>query len=695
MELPTKPDVSRISTYAFTDHVAPSGSTNSEVFPRGGHDIGRGRKSLGSRPAKTFQPVLQNIRPRTYHGTGGRPVEQPFQRLTTQQDLESYKLFLSRPDDPDDVYELDIGWKNLLRAIPETAESRARDIARNSLDTISTFSEAFLKTPEPEGMRIEIWGDKEQCTKAKNRLQAWEGHLRSTGPRPSHKAWIKQGAFDGRREDRERQAMWREIEEQALQEADDAEFEYEAYLVWPKDHDLEAYLNKYEPSTLKDVAKTYGCRFKHERKSLPRFTNIQATAEANLLSVFQRLINLVKEMVAQKARGTHGNFCRLPSYEAQRAEVVIAQIGDNRSPFRPALSGSDKKEEDKEKWENMTKLVMKQTRTEIRSSMDWFFKALYVSQCHVRLRVSFGEILLREFTRSKKGNLTFDFDEFLGVLYGKRTEVYDPVLHDFNGHTASLVDTLFVMQEFQHPEESYRQVFEFKGTDVTNRLRLEIEMQPGYDFDEPEVYGQRWLSFKTYGQNENVLGLKMLDFEKPGFAIRADAYDIFTNDNIIKDMAAFRNAVSYKPSRDGVKAYPKLRSTFASHPKLVSVTEFTSTKFHFKDTDGILEFRREDTYMQDTGQPSKLPDKTRFELFYYYPEWDHLLGQLSDIKPGEDVPWERDIKTFFPDHMDADRPRSLPKGFKAFMQELYEIQDLLEKALLDLADQQQHDLTNS
>lgn len=661
-----------------TDSIQPKG----RPFVDTGHDDTRLQKRdkrfLKPYIAKSFHPTLQNIRPRADRSTGGRPAERGIESQSRVTDLESFRAFQQRPDHPDDYYELDISWKGLLKAIPGAGEFGPGEIARQDLQNITLITEAYIRTPLGESLKVDIWGNQSQCVQAKKQLRAWEQHLRSTGSRPSQKTWHKTPAYDGRREDRKRHEYFQDLTDQAIYELDDSHFGFEAYLVWPEDYDLKTYLAKYDSEVLSDVSRSFYCRFHHQNTALPRYTKIQAQSENSLLAAYQRLINLVKEMMTQKYRGTHGNFFRLPSVEGYRDRISVDQDTSSKE-FCAHLVGGELLQHEWEQWSVLMKNMDKLNRKEIMSSIDSLLKSLHLSQSHVRLRIDFGNLRLRSFTKPKDGYATYLTDDFLRMIQNSRTELSDPVLCGGQQDLSQFADRLSTTGQFHQQKQTYRQLFDFQGTDSTKRLRLEIELEPGYDVGEAQECAHRWLNFKAYGNStENILGLKMFDLEKPGYMFRVNAFALDTNEGIAKDLETFKSTVTFEPSQG---SYPRLQSSFPKHPKLLAVTEITAINYQFKDTDGTIELRREDIYMQRSGQASRLPNTTRLALSYYYRDWDNLFGEFSNKKPGEDVDWHRGLATFFPDVIDPDRPRSLPRTFKGFMKELHEIQTLLKDVL--------------
>jgi hypothetical protein len=103
-------------------------------------------------------------------------------------------------------------------------------------------------------------------------------------------------------------------------------------------------------------------------------------------------------------------------------------------------------------------------------------------------------------------------------------------------------------------------------------------------------------------------------------------------------------------------------------------------RWRFKDTDGIFELRRKDIYSHSVGHTSTKPIDSRWHGLYYYPEWDNLMGQFANARPGEDVEWHKSLATFFPESGE-DMGLALPKGFKNCMAEVEQIQDLLKEAI--------------
>jgi len=114
------------------------------------------------------------------------------------------------------------------------------------------------------------------------------------------------------------------------------------------------------------------------------------------------------------------------------------------------------------------------------------------------------------------------------------------------------------------------------------------------------------------------------------------------------------------------------------------VSELTVMKWRFKDTDAFFELRRKDVYDERPGRHSPSPIETRWHALYYYPEWDNLMGEFANVKPGEDIGWVKSVATFFPES-DNNDGRALPQGFTSFITEVEEIQDLLAEAISRVA----------
>jgi len=164
-----------------------------------------------------------------------------------------------------------------------------------------------------------------------------------------------------------------------------------------------------------------------------------------------------------------------------------------------------------------------------------------------------------------------------------------------------------------------------------------------------------------------------------------DAFPLYSEKSIKSHMLAFQGKISFERPPDGIKAIPRRRVKYPyGAAGLRAVSELTVLRWRFKSTDGFFELRRKDVYDERAGTRSPGPAETRWHALYYYPEWDNLMGEFANIKPGEDISWAKSVATFFPESGDSDG-RALPQGFKKFLAEVEEIQDLLAEAIGKLA----------
>ena len=107
--------------------------------------------------------------------------------------------------------------------------------------------------------------------------------------------------------------------------------------------------------------------------------------------------------------------------------------------------------------------------------------------------------------------------------------------------------------------------------------------------------------------------------------------------------------------------------------------EIHIARFRFKKGNGYFELQRKDEY--DELHKRSNPNRSTWSAVYYYPEWDNILGEFASLQSGEEVPWKRNLDTFFMDPKAAYDSRALPRSFDTFMEEVGEISELLQGAI--------------
>lgn len=102
---------------------------------------------------------------------------------------------------------------------------------------------------------------------------------------------------------------------------------------------------------------------------------------------------------------------------------------------------------------------------------------------------------------------------------------------------------------------------------------------------------------------------------------------------------------------------------------LKQVSEMTVLKYNYGEH-GVFELRRRDSYLVNSESKEIT---TNWSACYYYHDWDNMMGKFGDLKPGQDVDFNRSVATFFP----VQNHEKVEAGLKRFTNEIEELQTLL------------------
>ncbi len=539
--------------------------------------------------------------------------------------------------------------------------------------------------------KIGIWGNPEQVANARAELESFEKSLRSEHleRRKNLGSWAKVSALDGRKEHREeRKAQVDEVVERHLKMALSADFDFEVsshnaklkvsgltirkyWLLWPsQDLDFE----QINTVSIEELKRNYWCVIDYNPDT--SFVRIMANKERELLQVVQRMVNLVKELVAKLNQVIKANFLQPPSTSAYRGSVEFEK---NESTLAiPILQGKPLPKYGLDDWQQFVQDEERSNRKQAGNALEKCVKNQRLSRKHVRMRLSLGQLAFKRYRLSSEGGNRYNYDDFCTMVANDRTAVELQGL-PVGPETDSMVDKCANYALFFEPTEVYVVHFDFKEPTQASILRLECEFRPTQNHREVEVGQQRWLEFQP-GAESNLLELNMLDFEKLDWQMSITAASFPDNKQTGKQLKLFQESVVFKPTAEGIKAKPNRRAFYAAGNRgLTCVTELTTIRYRVRDTEGVFELTRKEAYHQAQDRMETHPSQSTMSASYYYPEWDNLLAEYAYIEPGGQVSWQPLLSTFFPDNMGVAKP----KGFKRFMEEVKELQQALSKDTTD------------
>lgn len=611
-------------------------------------------------------------------------TEKPFEHIQKKvQALPAHQKFKADPDSPDDVFHFHRSIKTLNAALPKQQNVPPAEVFKDRLATICFDTNTFIVKPEDAGDICHIWGEPEHVSRAKEALHAFEMNLvdPSRGQRATP-SWAKQLAFDGREENRLMRENWMSRQRQFFQqETDDSTMPYQAHLYWPDGYDLDKFIEDYKDNVLPELMDKFDCIIRQQ--PVERVTKVACDTQQVLFQVYNRLMGLTREMVAKKQAGLYATHCEVPGLRAyrDRVKLVRAVTGNERINI-PTLTGKSLPPSEQENWAQLSSDINKRYRIATKNALRSCISALHVSQKHLKLRVIFGEIGLTQVMKAEDGQDTYRIDDFLTKVQKSGTKVLQCPLKE--GKSFQFIDNIESHEAFSPLDISWEVVFNFSGAH-NSTLRLVKEYIPNIvDLNEPSVAATRWLTYSDSSLDDkfDFLNVNHIDMERTGYQLRLGGGTIFQNQKTLQSLQSFENNITFRPSWNGLRYDPNKHVT---HPygnqELNSICEVTIARYRFKQTRGTFEIRRTDHFNARPGESSPVAHRTEWSAQYYYAGWDNLLSDFANIDPGQDIEWKRDLKTFFPKVEDIDNPQVLPRGFKHFMKEVDEIQNLITKAV--------------
>ena len=632
----------------------------------------------------TFRPQFQAITGFTNDRQGGIRTRQaksipqhvrPHIENEARRDYEAGKPFTTQ-------HFLNVPWASFLRNFPpqSSRERTSAHVARENLDEICRQTNTYIGTPSDNDNDVKIWGTDEDSQEALAQIQTFEFSIRRRGIRPSRDKWTKEKAHDGRVEDR----AFRDLQTQAKYDATyqlnkHAQFVFEAYLLWPDKVDMKRFREKYEETVLRQIQEKTFCRIDFVNEG-ERHVKISTQEERHVYATYQRVVNLVKESIAENGLFSHNNRIRLPRASMYRDKVALDR-DPNIGLSLPTLFGEPLDTSQQMQWEQLCRSGDHSNQHMLKAELESILRAIQGPGQQLRMRVTFTELGLFQFERPEDDAEHYSIDGFCTMLAKPLTEIKPAGLRSDTTDLSKLVDLLSDMDLFENLEYRYTLHFDFRGSNEPF-LRYEREMRIGYQ-GELEDEANRWMQFSRENDYD-LLEFNLLDFEhlRANYQVNIGKTPLYEPKDQ-KHLQDFSNHVRYKNDPLGLKAQPKRRAVFpVGQPSLIGHKEITIARFSLKDSDARFELSRRDEFnAKDSG---KEPSRTMWFAQYYYPEWDSLLGEFGNLKPGDKVSWPRKLDTFFIPERAIDDTRPLPKGVKGFLNEIEAVQECLQSAIEQL-----------
>jgi hypothetical protein len=400
-----------------------------------------------------------------------------------------------------------------------------------------------------------------------------------------------------------------------------------------------------------------------------------ANDERNLLQAVQRIVNLVKEMVAELNQVTKTNLLQLPSKPAYGSFVRVEK--KESGLVIPTLEDVNLSKVEPESWEGLLRNRRRSNRKDVGKALERCLKSLRMSQKHVGMRVNFGQLALKQYQLPPDGSNRYKFDDFCTMIENERTILE---LHGLlcGADTNTIVDRCASHPMFVNPIETYSVHMDFKEPEKPTTLRLEKKFSFSPNYKDVFSEGNRWLEFPS-GSQGSLLEVNVLDFENLDWQMAINSAP-FSESAKTNQHDGFQTNVTFKQTTDDIKGKPKLkgkpqRRVFfrSGGPKPILVTELATITYELRNTDAKFELTRKDEYQQTQYGTDAGPPVSRLSGSFFYPNWDSLLGQYAYLQPGGQVDWQPSLSTFFPDASGDGKA----KGLKKFMDEIREVQLVL------------------
>ena len=639
------------------------------------HSLSSQRRSLHDRT----NPRIYSDRRRSDSGREDRQLRRPEPINGIPGRANGVEARQARPAEPKPTgpptrgYTLSVTWSTLLTNINPDNMVPAK-LARTRLDEIAASSETYIETPNLHSTEIWIWGSTDQAAAACDLLRKWELEVRTTGRRPHREHWIKQNALDGRVEERkERQATHKIAKSQWKAFEESLDHSVELCLLWPQNIGLEDFQQEHT-QTIQDIEEAYDCRILCNR--VHSMIQVFAHDQSKVLEVHSRLINIGREMISKRNEVIRANFLRYPNSSNFRGSVQLTK-DETTENFIPSLCGASLVQNEIERYEAHIKSVNHSTRRKTRRYIEKGLTGhLQLSSKHVRMRVTFLELAFLQYKKPSDNKPHHDFPEYVDMIADERTTIKAQGLRS-NGKDLSLLAEKLT-EHLGQPETAYAVHFDFHmgAMQKGSTLRFECDWKPSFMEDELEKSAQRWLEHRSEAEDD-LLHINVLDFERPGYQIAIRAVAFPDNRAIQSEMDLFARGVDFVPPPEGIKALPKRRAKFPpGRQMLKQVSEMTVLKYNYKEH-GVFELRRRDSYLVNSDNKAI---STNWSACYYYHDWDNMMGKFADLKPGQDVGFNRSVATFFP----VQNHEKVDAGLKRFTNEIEELQTLLGAGIKQL-----------
>lgn len=467
------------------------------------------------------------------------------------------------------------------------------------------------------------------------------------------------------------------------------------FFLWPSDVcSFEHFKEDFDQSTVQELRRVHRCYIQYDAAR----SHIQVLSHSyeSVIAVYRRLrgivVDIVSKMGARKRLyllngplpPTMRNRIGLSSYQAPAITTAM---------FRPFLTGSLLDEQTLLDWSVTRFEKARQNKQSARRIVEEALQSIRVSRQYVRMEVGFGIFLLSRFRRPEDEKDMHGFEEFRLMLGNSNTrgelqqnldldisrrltmcsqaeDLFSPL--DINAETLQDIEPVYsVCIEFPSRTSALKLEVEF----VKSRRTGVVEMQ-GSKESPLEISQRRWLETSCDANKERPLELAMIDFERCDWELKLEVADIYDNERVSASLSRFANEVIFIPSAG--TAQRRVTFPMTSQP-IQKVIERTTYAYELKGTDYIFELTRYDTFIPETydetlgrNNPmlasqniSKTSTYSTWDAKLRHRDWDNLLAEHAQLKPGEPAKWSNSLQQFFPTRPGTTIPET-SQGFWEF-----------------------------
>ncbi|KAL9115442.1 MAG: hypothetical protein Q9227_000763 [Pyrenula ochraceoflavens] len=441
------------------------------------------------------------------------------------------------------------------------------------------------------------------------------------------------------------------------------EYPFQLVFLWPDGTiDIQTLIRDFNDSAINDMRLQFKCHI--DFKIPTRAIVCQTIRESDIFLLQKRLEGLHREILSKWDNSNTINVVNLPSSAICMSKVALLPVSDSPADGQfCALDGYPLDEEFHSSIDERATLSRLSNEQMMRKAIFLQLQELRLTRQHVRMRLNIGKLALKRKKRPKDGR-AYGLEEFEEMMSQELTQMTmnRVPLRKFDWMT--LNNTCLSSGLCNSPEETFSSKFDFVDPKTQQTLRLEIDYYSNQLTNEIEITQRRWLEIAASGKQLSILEMNVLDFERYDLQFLITANDFSTNRAIQKQLLSFENSVRFEPVHEPGLSISDRRAKFQvfANKGPDSVHETCTTTYNLTGTNFKIDVIRHNTFLPSRGLPKPPEPKFEWSFSVYDPVWDVLLGELSNLAPGEEVSWIRTLGSFFPSGQD-DRGKS---GFNDF-----------------------------